>query len=449
MAEKQTKAIADALHAKRQKLTYQRLPDVSVSDFVGSPAQRGTKTQATAANLLASMQQRVVGLRATWNGQAKSVTRCKRPKQLMLGKQDSLLFVRKAEKRKKGQDLEKRIQKQLEKLKRMDSESTDSQKLSVESGKDEVSDDSEIDLHFQIAEKRYVKLYDVQDIQKELEELTEDEQDYQRASDAAREHINIKRQIKMTFKRNLCAPTTTEFFYRIGRILGKGAFGKVNLAIQKLSRKICAVKSINKLYIMSQNDQLRVLNERFMLQTARLRHPNIVQMFEYVETDNYHLFFMELCTGGDLLHYVRRRRKLDEQMASHFFRKIMQGIAYLHARDIVHRDIKLENILISNMGEVKICDFGVSFFMGAERQMFDCCGTPAYMAPEVVVVGNYLQAKAKQERLEQRRKELMKDQKKRKKPQPEEEKVEETPPSYNQTCDIWSAGVVLYAMLYG
>jgi serine/threonine protein kinase len=87
-------------------------------------------------------------------------------------------------------------------------------------------------------------------------------------------------------------------------------------------------------------------------------------MFEYIQTDHYHLFFMELCTGGDMLHYVRRRRKLDETMARYFFKKIIMGIAYLHARDIVHRDIKLENILISNTGEVKICDFGVSCFLG-------------------------------------------------------------------------------------
>ncbi len=95
-----------------------------------------------------------------------------------------------------------------------------------------------------------------------------------------------------------------------------------------------------------------------------------------------------------MLHYVRRRRKLDETMARYFFKKLITGIAYLHSRDIVHRDIKLENILISNTGEVKICDFGVSCFLGKSdknRQIYDCCGTPAYMAPEVVQVGNYLQ----------------------------------------------------------
>lgn len=87
-------------------------------------------------------------------------------------------------------------------------------------------------------------------------------------------------------------------------------------------------------------------------------------MFEYLENDNYYLFFMEICTGGDMLHYVRKRRKLDETIGRYFFRQIMQGLGYLHARKICHRDIKLENILISNTGEVKLCDFGVSCLLG-------------------------------------------------------------------------------------
>lgn len=64
----------------------------------------------------------------------------------------------------------------------------------------------------------------------------------------------------------------------------------------------------------------RVTNEIFMVNTARLRHPNIVQMFEHIENDNYFLFFMEICTGGDMLHYVRKRRKLDEATGRYFFR---------------------------------------------------------------------------------------------------------------------------------
>lgn len=215
---------------------------------------------------------------------------------------------------------------------------------------DSCSSDSDLQLNEEIYHLRKTKLYDVQDIQRELEELTEDDDEVKKASLEEREHIKIKRKIKMSMKRYRNPPQTELEFYSIGRVLGKGGYGKVNLAKQKLTRKICAVKSINKIYEQNEHDHARIFNEQLMVKVARLRHPNIVQMFEYIETENYYLFFMELCPGGDMLHYIRRRRKLEEPMAKNFFRQIMKGIAYLHARNIAHRDIKLENILLSNIG---------------------------------------------------------------------------------------------------
>jgi serine/threonine protein kinase len=176
----------------------------------------------------------------------------------------------------------------------------------------------------------------------------------QRATTEEMDHIAVKRKVKKAFKRHHEPPRTTVDFYRIGRILGKGASGKVNLAMHKLTRKICAVKSIKKKKVALTHEQradvLKLEQEVFMVQQARLRHPNVVQMFEYVQTDDYHLLFMEICTGGDLLGYIRRRRKLDENMARRFFGQLMHGLAYLHARKIVHRDVKLENILLTNLG---------------------------------------------------------------------------------------------------
>lgn len=69
---------------------------------------------------------------------------------------------------------------------------------------------------------------------------------------------------------------------------------------------------------------------------------------------------MEICGAGDLLTYVRRRRKLKEDIAKHLFRQIIEGLRYCHSKNILHRDIKLDNILLSSEGDVKICDFGVS-----------------------------------------------------------------------------------------
>lgn len=93
---------------------------------------------------------------------------------------------------------------------------------------------------------------------------------------------------------------------------------------------------------------------------------------------------MEVCGGGDLLTYVRRRRKLKEDIAKFLFRQIVLGLQYIHSKGVLHRDIKLDNILLTSEGDVKICDFGVSKLIKNKSQIqTEQCGTPAYIAPEV------------------------------------------------------------------
>lgn len=94
----------------------------------------------------------------------------------------------------------------------------------------------------------------------------------------------------------------------------------------------------------------------------------MVKFFETLETEKHHLFFMEVCQGGDLLQYIRRRRKLDESLAKFFFKQIIHGIAYIHSQNIIHRDLKLENILIDNEGIIKIADFGVSVDTSKDKE---------------------------------------------------------------------------------
>jgi len=120
---------------------------------------------------------------------------------------------------------------------------------------------------------------------------------------------------------------------------------------------------------------------------------------------------MELSSGGDLFSYIKKRRRLKEDNARFFFRQIVEGLAYIHnAKLVVHRDIKLENILLDATGQVKICDFGVSRQLKSEKQvMHEQCGTPAYIAPEILKDKGYSGFKV----------------------------------------DMWSAGVCLYAMLIG
>lgn len=217
----------------------------------------------------------------------------------------------------------------------------------------------------------------------------------------------ISTVIKESFKLANEAPVTTTDFYRAGKMLGKGAFGKVSLGMHKLSRKLVAIKSINKEYLSEEKQKNKVMHEVGIL--LRMRHPSVVKLFETFETGRHILLVMELCAGGDLLNYVRKRRKLDEDCAKVIFKQIIEGLGYIHSKNILHRDIKLDNILLDGKGKVKIADFGVSKVVKPGEIMLEQCGTPAYIAPEIIRDKGYQGFKA----------------------------------------DIWSAGVVLYAMLYG
>ena len=85
-----------------------------------------------------------------------------------------------------------------------------------------------------------------------------------------------------------------------------------------------------------------------------------MRLYEYFETQKHLLFVIEIAAGGDLLNYVRKRRQLKEDTAKSVFKQLINGLNYCHSKGILHRDIKLDNILLSAEGEVKICDFGVS-----------------------------------------------------------------------------------------
>lgn len=218
------------------------------------------------------------------------------------------------------------------------------------------------------------------------------------------------KMIRLHFRQFNQPPPTTSEFYRIGRVLGKGAFGKVNFAMHKLSEQLVAIKSMSKETLQSEEDlRRRTKLEMGILQQSN--HPNVVRLFDTFETEKHICFVMELCSGGDLFSYIKKRRRLKEEVARFFFRQIVEGLAYIHnVKLVVHRDIKLENILLDATGQVKICDFGVSRQLKTEKQvMHEQCGTPAYIAPEILRDQGYSGFKV----------------------------------------DMWSAGVCLYAMLIG
>lgn len=157
-------------------------------------------------------------------------------------------------------------------------------------------------------------------------------------------------------------------FYRIGRVLGRGAFGKVNLACHKISEHLVAIKSIEKKVLRNEKEQKRrVMQEMAILKQSG--HDSVVRMYDSFETAKHICFVMELCQGGDLLSYVRKRRKLKEDNAKYLLRMLVEGLDYIHTKKfVVHRDIKLDNILLDQSGRIKICDFGVSRQVNSERE---------------------------------------------------------------------------------
>ena len=141
-------------------------------------------------------------------------------------------------------------------------------------------------------------------------------------------------------------------------MIGKGAFGKVTLGIHKLTGKHVAIKAIDKSYMKDDFSKKKVFQEVYILK--KIRHSNIIRLLEVFESPKHFLMVMEYVGGGDLLQYVKQRKRLEETEAKHIFKQIVYGLAHCHCRSVLHRDIKLDNILMDEDGGVKICDFGVS-----------------------------------------------------------------------------------------
>ena len=223
----------------------------------------------------------------------------------------------------------------------------------------------------------------------------------------SQESENLSKYIKDYYKSHSTYPQTDITFYKIGRLIGRGAFGKVNIGLNILTGRIVAIKSFNKQNILNEKAKKKILYETNLMRG--LYHPSVTKILETFETDKYMLIIMEYISGGNLQNFVKKRRKLCEKTAKILYRQLIQGIRYIHSKGIVHRDIKLENILLDLNNIVKICDFGVGKLTKKGQKLFDQCGTPVYMAPEIVKGDGY----------------------------------EGFP------VDVWSSGVALYIMLSG
>uniref|UniRef100_J3S0V4 Serine/threonine-protein kinase MARK2 n=1 Tax=Crotalus adamanteus TaxID=8729 RepID=J3S0V4_CROAD len=168
--------------------------------------------------------------------------------------------------------------------------------------------------------------------------------------------------------------------YRLLKTIGKGNFAKVKLARHVLTGKEVAVKIIDKTQLNSSSLQKLFREVRIM---KVLNHPNIVKLFEVIETDKTLYLVMEYASGGEVFDYLVAHGRMKEKEARAKFRQIVSAVQYCHQKFIVHRDLKAENLLLDADMNIKIADFGFSneFTFGNKLDTF--CGSPPYAAPEL------------------------------------------------------------------
>ena len=197
------------------------------------------------------------------------------------------------------------------------------------------------------------------------------------------------------------------------KVLGEGAYGKVEKVKHKISNEIRAMKVIHKEKIqLGSEEEQALINEINILKT--LDHPNIMKVFEFYNNDNCLFIISELLSGGELFDKIKENNYLKEDVCAYLMRQIFSAVDFCHEKKIIHRDLKPENVLIESEEEsnkefftIKLIDFGTCDKIKNGQKMELQVGTPYYTAPEVLYN------------------------------------------NYNEKCDLWSCGVMMYLMLCG
>ncbi|KAM4020942.1 RAC-beta serine/threonine-protein kinase [Anomaloglossus baeobatrachus] len=180
--------------------------------------------------------------------------------------------------------------------------------------------------------------------------------------------------------------TMNDFDYL--KLLGKGTFGKVILVREKASGRYYAMKILRKDVIIAKDEVAHTVTESRVLQNTR--HPFLTALKYAFQTSDRLCFVMEYANGGELFFHLSRERVFTEDRARFYGAEIVSALEYLHSRNVVYRDIKLENLMLDKDGHVKITDFGLckeGITDGATMRTF--CGTPEYLAPEVLEDNDY------------------------------------------------------------
>ena len=200
----------------------------------------------------------------------------------------------------------------------------------------------------------------------------------------------------------------TDFESLEDKSIGKGGFGSVWKVRHKVTKQIFAIKVINKDSIVKQN-MVEQTNREIEIM-YKLDHPHIIKLYSHFEDDEDFCLIMQIASKGQLYSVIKRLKRLDQRTAAQYMRETISAIKYLHTRTppIIHRDIKPENILLDQDGRCKLADFGWSNFDDGRKNRETYCGTPEYLAPEMV-----------------------------------------TKSGHDESVDIWALGVLLFEMLTG
>jgi len=227
--------------------------------------------------------------------------------------------------------------------------------------------------------------------------------------------ITLKEESKIAISNSLFISEIKEVpekKYKIKKLLGEGSFGRVFLAQNIITSELIAMKQIPKTSEDLLSDS-EIINEIEILKN--LDHPDIVRIMEFYNTEDNYYIINEYCPGGELFEQINYQ--FSETQIAVMFRQILSGLAYLHSKNIIHRDLKLENILIKEIEKsretkedlfvLKIIDFGTAKIFDKNKKIKTIVGSSYYIAPEVINK------------------------------------------KYNRECDLWSAGVILYMFIVG
>jgi aurora kinase len=195
--------------------------------------------------------------------------------------------------------------------------------------------------------------------------------------------------------------------FEIGKSLGKGTFGQVYLARERQHKFVCALKVLNKDKLTGHEHQIR----REIETQCHLRHPHILKMYGHFHDSERIFLILEYAMNGELYGLLKQLTRFSEPISAQFIAQMACALRHAHGKNVIHRDVKPENILLGLYYEIKLSDFGWSVHAPSDRRV-TFCGTLDYLSPEMVNPG----------------------------------RLEDT---YNHRIDIWALGVLLYEFLSG